>query len=154
MENQLAGARRFPLCKALCNKTNSMNQIINLKTAKFDILKEDENPNNQIYGQSLLLWLTDHLKDTFEFSEIESEDWGWYCYIVFKNRKYMLGANAFYGEGDDPNLELEWVFQIEKQRTIKEILLLKEKMSSQDECFLYFKDFFDSTNDITVTSIN
>lgn len=133
---------------------NTMNQLITIKTAKFDILKEDENPNNQIYGQSLLLWIKDQLKDKFEFTEIESEDWGWYCYIVFNNRKYMLGANAFYTEGDDANSELEWAFQIEKQRNIKEILLFKEKISTENDCFLYFKNYFDTANDITVISIN
>ncbi|MCP4122591.1 MAG: hypothetical protein GY751_12630 [Bacteroidetes bacterium] len=131
-----------------------MNQLISLKTAKFDILKEDENPNNQIYGQSLLLWLADFLKDKFEFSEVESEDWGWYCHIDFKGRNYMLGANAFYDEGEDPTSELEWIFQIEKQRTFKEILLFKEQMNEQDECLLYFKSFFDNVSDITVISVN
>ncbi len=131
-----------------------MIQTINLQTAKFDILKEDENPNNQIYGQSLLLWLKDFLKGNYEISEVASEDWGWYCYIDFKGRKYMLGANAFYEEGDDPHSELEWVFQVEKQRTFKEILLFKENMTDQDECFLYFKKLFDTASDITVISVD
>ena len=129
-----------------------MHFAIHLKTAKFDILNEDKNPINLIYGQSLLLWLQDQLKDKIEFSKVDYEDWGWYCDIKFNNRSYMLGSSVFYEEGDNPKSELEWVFQVEKQRTFKEILLFKEKMSVKDECLQYFKKHFSNTNDIKVLS--
>lgn len=130
-----------------------MNHLINLKTAKFNVLQEDENPNNQIYGQSVLLWIKDQLENELEFSEVGSEDWGWYCDIKFKNRNYMLGATAFFEEGDDQNAELEWIFQIEKHRSFKEIILFQEKMNTKDVCLQYFKNFFDTTNNITVISV-
>ncbi len=130
-----------------------MHLSIHLKTSKFDILSEDENTINPIYGQSLLLWLQEQLQDKIEFTEVDSEDWGWYCYIKFNNRSYMLGSSVFYEDGDDPKVELEWVFQIDKQRSFKEKLLGKEKMSTNDECLQYFKAFFENASDIKVLSI-
>lgn len=130
-----------------------MHFAIHLKTAKFDVLSEDENPINPIYGQSLLKWLKRNLNERIKFSEIEAEDWGWYCHVEFNNMKYMLGSSTFFEEGDNPKSELDWVFQVEKIRTIKEKLLLKNKMTINDECLLFFKSYLKSEKDIKVLSI-
>ncbi len=129
-----------------------MHFAIHLETSKFDIQKEDENPINPIYGQSLLLWIRGQLKDNYEFSTVDYEDWGWYCDIIFNNRTYMLGSSVFYEEGDDPSSELEWVFQVHKQRAFKEALLFKEKMTEQDDCLQFFQAFFAEAGDIKVLS--
>ncbi|MCQ3829367.1 hypothetical protein HXX02_07905 [Microbulbifer elongatus] len=129
-----------------------MNQLITIKTSKFDVSKEDENPNNQIYGQSLLVWLRESLKEKFEFSEVDSEDWGWYCFVSFYGRKYMLGATAFFEDGEDPKQDIEWAFQVDKERTWKEILLLQEKMTASDQCFQFFKEFFRGQHEMKVLS--
>ena len=130
-----------------------MHFVIHLKTTKFDVLSEDENPINPIYGQSLLKWLKSNLNESIKFSEIEAEDWGWYCYIEFNEMKYMLGSSAFFEEGDNPKSELDWVFQVKKIRSIKEKLLLKNKMTINDECLLFFKSYLDNGKDIKVLSI-
>jgi hypothetical protein len=121
-----------------------MHHIITFKTAKFDVSKEEENPINPIYGYSLLNWLKDQIAEKAEIESPDAEDWGWYSFIEWEDRVYMLGASVFYEKGDDPKDNLEWVFQVDKQRTIKEKILGREKMRIDDSCLLYFKSIFES----------
>ena len=116
-----------------------MHHIITFVTDKFDVTKEDENPINPIYGQSLLLWLKDQVAETILLEKPEAEDWGWYTTINWKGRSYLLGASAM--ESDN---SFEWVFQVDKNRTIKEKILGREKMDKTDECLLFFKSVFSS----------
>mgnify|MGYP000709869705 FL=1 len=115
-----------------------MHHIISFVTKMFDVTKEDENPINPIYGQSLLLWLKDQVAETVQLENPDAEDWGWYSNIEWKGRTYMLGASAT--ESDSSGYE--WVFQVEKKRTIKEKLFGREKMAKDDECLLFFKSVF------------
>jgi hypothetical protein len=117
---------------------------ISFKTSKFDVSTENKNPINPIYGESLLKWLKQELDSEFEITEPDAEDWGWYNYITWNNRQYMLGASTYYEEGDDPTSELEWIFQIDKPRSLKEKLLGREKISNNDDCVLFFKSKLES----------
>jgi len=126
-----------------------MSFTIEFKTSKFDVSKEDENPNNPIYGQSLLIWLEKEVSDELNFDEPDAEDWGWYSHIEWKGRKYLVGATAYFEDGDDPTSELEWVFQVEKYRSFKEKLLGREKMVAEDECFEYFKLLFQNAREFS-----
>lgn len=128
----------------LCAKEKIMHHIITFKTAKFDISKEEGNPINPIYGYSLLNWLKNNFSSKVDIESPAAEDWGWYSFLEWENRSYMLGASVFYEKGDVPNDDLEWVFQVDKQRTIKEKLLGREKMKINDSCLLYFKSIFES----------
>lgn len=121
-----------------------MHIAISFKTSMFDVSKENKNPVNPIYGESLLKWLKQELDSEFEFTEPDAEDWGWYSYITWNNRQYMLGASTYFEEGDDPKSELEWVFQIDKPRSLKEKLLGREKISTADDCVLFFKSKFEA----------
>jgi hypothetical protein len=121
---------------------------ISFKTSKFDVSNENKNPINPIYGESLLKWLKLELSSTHEITEPDAEDWGWYSNITWKGREYMLGASTYYEEGDNPTSELEWIFQIDKQRSFKEKLLGKEKISCNDECVLFFKSKLEAEPDI------
>ncbi|PID56132.1 hypothetical protein CSB45_12925 [candidate division KSB3 bacterium] len=121
-----------------------MDQVITFTTRKFDVSKEDENPINPIHGKSLLIWLKENLAGKFELSEPEPEDWGWYAYINWQGRSYLLGVRA--REINHP--DYEWVFQIDKQRSLKEKLLGKQKMTSNDECFNFVKSLFESEPEI------
>jgi len=118
---------------------------IGFKTSKFDVSKEDENPINPIYGQSLLIWLEKELPTELGFDEPDAEDWGWYSLLEWKGREYLVGATAYFEDGDDPTSELEWVFQVDKNRSFKEKLLGREKMTASDECLLYFKSLFENS---------
>ncbi len=126
-----------------------MHFVIRFVTDKFDVHTEDENPNNQIYGQSLLQWLREKVGKDLAMTKPDHEDWGWYSYINWDGRPYMVGANS----EDDPSEKgtisehdgiREWVFQLEKQRSLKEKLLGREKMTPDDPCFNYFIDLFSS----------
>jgi len=117
-----------------------MHYIITFNTSKFDVTKEDENPINPIYGQSLLVWLKNKVSTTVQLNEPDTEDWGWYSTIDWKGRSYLLGASAAESDSSD----YEWVFQVDKQRTFKEKLLGKNKMTKDDDCLLFFKTIFDA----------
>lgn len=120
-----------------------MNLAIHFKTSMFNVTKERENPINQIYGISLLEWLREELKGQLEISAPDAEDWGWYSELEYEGSKYLIGACAYYEEGDDPTSEIEWVFQVEKYRSFKEKLFGKNKMSASDSCFVFFKELFE-----------
>lgn len=125
-----------------------MHIAISFKTSMFDVSKENKNPVNPIYGESLLKWLKQELDSELEITEPDAEDWGWYSYITWNNRQYMLGASTYFEEGDDPKSELEWVFQIDKTRSLKEKLLGREKISIADDCVLFFKSKFEAQPDM------
>lgn len=130
-----------------------MNEAIYFKTSLFDVSKERENPFNPIYGLSLLEWLRETLSDQLKISEPDAEDWGWYSTLEYQGNHYLIGSSVFYEKGDDPRAELEWVFQVDKQRTFKEIMFRKNKMNESDACFVFFKDFFEKQPDITDVQI-
>ena len=126
-----------------------MSQAIHFKTTMFDVSKEKENPINPIYGISLLLWLREELKEKIEITEPAAEDWGWYSELEWQGNSYLIGASAFYEEGDDPTTELEWVFQVDKSRSFKEKLFGKNKMTETDSCFVFFKEYFEKHEKIS-----
>ena len=109
----------------------------------FDVSRERENPTNPIYGITLLEWLRTELKGKIEINEPDAEDWGWYSELEFNGNNYLIGACAHYEEGDDPQKQIEWVFQVDKLRSFKEKILGKNKMSVSDSCFVFFKNLLD-----------
>jgi hypothetical protein len=121
-----------------------MIHVISFKTSKFDVTKEPENPTNPILGKSLLDWLKNKLDNEISVTEPEAEDWGWYSTLIWENREYLIGSIAYFEEGDDPNSEVEWLFQVDKSRTFVEKLLGREKLTAEDKCFQYFKSVLEN----------
>ena len=121
-----------------------MHCIITFKTKKFDLSKEKENPINPICGHSLLDWIRKLSQYRVQISEPDYEDWGWYSYFKFDNQEYIIGASVYCEKNQDRNSELEWTFQIEKQRSFIEKLSGKNKMKKDDPCVLFFKSIFES----------
>jgi hypothetical protein len=117
--------------------------VIRFTTSMFDVSKEDENSINPIAGQSLLVWLKSEISGEKHIPSPECEDWGWYTFIEWNGRNYLLGSIAYYEIGDEPNAELEWLFQIDKTRSFLEKIKGKEKMTLEDECLRYIKRIFD-----------
>ena len=130
-----------------------MDKAIYLKTKLFDPSCEEENPINPIYGSTLINWLAKKLDSKYEISEASPEDWGWYSYINYNGRYYLIGSVAYYESGDDPEEEIEWVFQVDKKRTFKEKLFGREKMNENDPCFRFFVDLFKSEPGISSVEI-
>ena len=120
-----------------------MHYMIRFTTSYFNISQEDENPINPIYGQSLLKWLKNQLEGRVEMEKPAPEDWGWYTYTKWNGRKYMVGSCVLENEDNS----MEWILQLEKQRSIKEKLLGKEKMTMTDECLLFFKSIIESESE-------
>jgi len=123
--------------------------MIRFVTNKFDVSKETENPINPIYGESLLNWLQKRLKGKKEITEPDAEDWGWYSFMEWEGRSYMLGSSA----SEEENGDREWILQIDKQRSFKEKLFGKEKMTESDPCLLFFKSIFENEKEFKEISI-
>lgn len=114
-----------------------MSFAIYFKTGLIDVYGEEENPINPIKGKSLLEWLKSRDIKEVSFSEIEPEDWGWYCDIQYEEQGYMIGASMH--EGPPPN---EWVFQISRDRSLVEMITMKGRMSREDKCLKIFENIF------------
>jgi len=112
-----------------------MNPVIHFNSRQFDLTLEHENPINPIRGSSLLDWLRERVPSSLEMTETEAEDWGWYSSVNWEGRNYLVGSSAH--ENVDGNHE--WVLQIDKKRSDKEILLGQAKMTTNDPCFTFFK---------------
>ena len=111
-----------------------MAEVIRFWTKMFDRDEERPNPYNPIHGESVLLWLAQKTNGNPKISPPESEDWGWCSHVAWRGRSYMLGVS----DSDEEDGLQEWVLQIEKQRSLMERLLGKEKMAPDDECAEYF----------------
>jgi hypothetical protein len=115
--------------------------VVRFDTDIFDVSKERLNPINPIHGESLLLWLGDKLRGRVVVPAPETEDWGWYVYLSWSGREYLVGASA---SDEVKDGRREWILQLEKQRTLKERLLGRETMTMSDECFIAIKRLLDS----------
>lgn len=113
-----------------------MARVIRFMTDKFDVSKERPNPINPIAGESLLIWLRERAELRAQLTEPDAEDWGWYSFVNWNGREYLLGASA----SDDGASEREWILQIDKQRSMKEKLLGRGAMRADDECAAFFQE--------------
>ena len=124
--------------------------VIRFTTKLFDVTKERPNDINPIYGESLLPWLAERQRGKTVVPEPQTEDWGWYAEIDWNGRSYILGASA----SDEENGEREWVLQIVKHRTLKERLLGKEKMITQDDCSAHIRRLLESESAFSGVSVD
>jgi hypothetical protein len=115
-----------------------MPHIITFKTSLFDLRKEPRNSINPIWGTSALVWLKAALAPRVHLTDPDEEDWGWYSMGTLEGREYLIGANAF-GKPSDPP-PLEWLIQIHKQRSLKEKLLGRNRMGSDDPMSSLIRD--------------
>jgi len=127
-----------------------MTRVIRFNTAKFDAAKERPNPINPIPGESLLIWLRERAKPHVEVTEPDAEDWGWYSFVDWKGRQYLLGSSA----SDEESGQREWILQIDKQRSVKEALMGREKMEGDDECAQFFQQLLEDEPSFTSVSVD
>ncbi len=127
-----------------------MTRVIRFNTAKFDVAKERPNPINPIPGESLLLWLRERAKPHVEVTEPDAEDWGWYSFVDWKGRQYLLGSSA----SDEESGQREWILQIDKQRSVKETLMGREKMAADDDCAQFFQQLLEDEPSFTSVSVD
>ena len=113
-----------------------MTHVISFCTDKFDIAKETPNPFNAIGGEGVLNWIRGKLEGTaYKATAPQTEDWGWYIGVEGNGANYLVGAS---GEAEQP---IEWMVQIHKQRTLKEKLTGKNKMSPDDPLVALLEHF-------------
>ena len=117
-----------------------MHYIIRFETSKFDVAQEEHQQADSVWGQSLLLWLKDRLSGQFQLEDPGRQDWGWFTTIEWQGRTYQLCASAMEAATDG----YEWVFQVAKERSLREKLSGREQMTRNDECLLFFKSLFES----------
>jgi len=127
-----------------------MTRVIRFNTARFDVAKERPNPINPIPGESLLLWLRERAKPHVEVTEPDAEDWGWYSFVDWKGRQYLLGSSA----SDEDSGQREWILQIDKQRSVKETLMGREKMAADDDCAQFFQQLLQDEPSFTSVSVD
>jgi len=124
--------------------------VIRFSTSKFDVSAERPNPINPIPGESLLLWLRERASPKLVVSEPDTEDWGWYSFVEWNGRRYMLGSSASVEEAG----EREWILQIEKRRTFKERLLGRERMLKGDQCAQFFQNLLEQESTFKEVSVD
>jgi hypothetical protein len=107
-----------------------MARLVTFATNKFDISKEEPNDINPIAGQALLQWLSSKLISAgFKTTEPQTEDWGWYINVEGSMGAYLVGAS---GEPERPGTDVEWTIQIHKNRSLKDKITGKNKLSADD----------------------
>ena len=103
--------------------------VITFRTSRFDPGSEPPNPINPIAGYSVLVWLRTSLS-SLDFSEPDTEDWGWYSTVEFEGLSYLVGACCQGQPGDEP--PLDWAIQIKKQRGLMDVLRGRNRMDRDD----------------------
>jgi|SRR5690348_11704008 hypothetical protein len=107
-----------------------MHSLLRFCTSVLDVSRERPNPINPIHGESLLRWIAQRWRDNSPVSDPAPEDWGWYAYVSWGGRSYMLGASC----SDDQGSEREWVLHVVKSRTMGERLWGRNRMTPDDGC--------------------
>ena len=111
-----------------------MPAVIRFNTDKLDVTRERANPINPIFGEALLLWLKKVLAPAYDIGTPEPEDWGWYAHLVWEGQRFMLGSSASDEEDDGRR---EWVLQVVPQRSLKERLLGRGKVT-RDHALVHY----------------
>ncbi len=106
-----------------------MAHVISFTTDRFDISAERPNSINPIAGQSVLLWLREELsRAQYRVTEPDTEDWGWYVDVEGPDASYLVGASADAAD----STPVEWVVQVHKNRSMKDKVLGRNKMTADD----------------------
>ncbi len=110
-----------------------MIHLISFKTAKFDTTKERLNPFNPIAGESVLIWLRENaLGSSYSSTKPDAEDWGWYMDVSNDVSSYLVGSIAYTEKEPALGEKIEWLIQIHKNRSLKEKILGRNKMTADD----------------------
>lgn len=108
-----------------------MHYVISFESRQFDLENEEENPINPIKGKSVGEWISTLLnKDGAEVTEVDAEDWGWYCYATYQGQKYLVGFVGLPAESEDGAPEI--MIQLDKSRSLFSAVFGKNKMTGDD----------------------
>jgi hypothetical protein len=128
-----------------------MAHLISFATGKFDTSKETPNDINPIAGESVLNWIRERLSGTsFTATEPGTEDWGWYMNVEGSGASYLVGAS---GEPDRPPPDVDWTIQVHKNRSLKDKLTGKNKLTSEDALFALLEELIRGESEFRGISI-
>jgi hypothetical protein len=129
-----------------------MAHLISFRTARFDVSKETPNPINPIAGEGVLNWLRDELaKAQYRSTAPSTEDWGWYIDVEGPGASYFVGAS---GDAEDSTPEREWIVQVHKKRSLRDKLLGRNKMTSDDALFALIESIVRADNRIEQVAVD
>jgi hypothetical protein len=108
-----------------------MAHLISFATGRFDVSKETPNDINPIAGEGVLTWIRERLTGTgYSSTTPSTEDWGWYMNVERAGVSYLVGAS---GEPERPPPDMDWIVQIHKNRSLKDKLTGKNKLTTDDQ---------------------
>ena len=114
--------------------------ILTFKSEQFDIVNEPRNDINPIFGHSLAEMLRQEFTKLGHetFSEVETEDLGWYFDTTIDGQSYMVGTMAHIDvnpDTEEPIIDgtpIEFLVQFDKYRSLKDKLFGKNKLTSDE----------------------
>jgi hypothetical protein len=116
-----------------------MHYIVTFETAQFALAAEKPNPINPIHGISVGEWLLARLPEAvIPSGKIEAEDWGWAVDVTYAKFSYMFGFIALPDEQESEPAEV--IIIVDKQRSLIEKLLGKNKFDTKDELLAIIKN--------------
>ncbi len=107
-----------------------MSHDFRFVTSRFDPTKEPANEVNPIAGHGALAWLCGKLRTQgMSVSEPAAEDWGWFVDASTDDATYLIGAS---GEAEGGSPDVEWIIQLHIRRSMKDRLLGRNKLATDD----------------------
>jgi hypothetical protein len=104
------------------------------ETSRFNLSQpRDYFINDCCFGDDTAEWLRGKLAElAIQATKQEQEDWGWYINVVHGGSSYFvgIGGNA---EGATSGNRGEWRLMIEKQRSLMEKIIGKNRMAENEE---------------------
>lgn len=90
--------------------------------------------NDECFGEDFARWLRQRLRlEGVRVDDEWQEDWGWQMGAAIGTTNYLIGIGGTVDDSsNDPN-QGEWRIMIEKQRSLFERVLGKNKMDNNDE---------------------
>jgi hypothetical protein len=129
----------FHVTNKRTSEPQKMAYLIRFRTEMFDVSKERPNPINPIFGESVLWWLREQAGPLAQMTEPGAEDWGWYSYVEWNGRHYLIGAST-----EGVAKMREWTLQIHKRRSIEEKIFGRERETADDPCVMYIRGLIES----------
>jgi hypothetical protein len=112
-----------------------MSCDILVRSDRFNLSEvKDHFINPCCFGEDLAAWLQGKLMErNVDAKGPGQEDWGWYLEVFFQGATYFLGVGG--NSEEDPNRPNygEWRLMVEKNRSLFEKLLGKNKFTEDDD---------------------
>ena len=120
-----------------------MSHGLSFTSTTLNARDEYRDATNPFYGQSLLLWLQDHVDDTVKIQPPENDAHGWHSHAVWQGHEYLISANAT--PLDDRNWR--WQLNFEPSSTLMQKLFGKVSSKNDEELINYIANMLANETD-------